>query len=149
MGHLQKKLNSQTAWRLLILTVFVILTSLLFQRPINHDAGWYLYASGAILDGAKIYRDLIDINPPLIFWLNIPPVWLARLLNCSAVPLFNFFSFSSSFCRLPSPRTYLRRFFCICHDPLNIVFWWFLFFYLYRMKCPGIVSDNANTNGLL
>jgi len=99
MGRLQKKLNSQTAWQLLILTVFAILTFLLFQRPINHDSGWYLYAAGAFMDGAKIYRDLIDINPPLIFWLNIPPVWLARLLNCSAVPLFNFFSFSSSFCR--------------------------------------------------
>jgi len=91
MGLLQKKQNSPTTWRLLILTVFVILTSLLFQCPINHDAGWYLYAAGAILDGAKIYLDLIDVNPPLIFWLHIPPVWLGRLLNCSAVPLFNSF----------------------------------------------------------
>jgi len=91
MAPLHKKQNSRTAWRLLILTVFVILATLLFQRPINHDAGWYLYATGAFLDGAEIYHDLIDINPPLIFWLNVPPVWLARLLNCSAVPLFNFF----------------------------------------------------------
>ena len=91
MGHFQKKQNSQTTWRLLVLTVFAILTYLLFQRPINHDAGWYLYAAGAILDGAKIYRDLVDANPPIIFLLNIPPVWLARLLNCSAVPLFNSF----------------------------------------------------------
>jgi len=94
MGHFQKKQNSQTTWRLLVLTVFVILTYLLFQRPINHDAGWYLYAAGAFMDGAKIYRDLIDINPPLIFWLSVPPVWLARLLNCSAVPVFNFFFLS-------------------------------------------------------
>lgn len=91
MGHLQKKQNSQTPWRLLILTVFVILTSLLFQRPINHDAGWYLYAADALMDGAKIYHDLIDINTPLIFWLNIPPAWLSRILGCSAIPLFNFF----------------------------------------------------------
>jgi len=94
MSHLQKKQNSQTAWRLLVLTVFGILTFLLFQRPINHDASWYLYAAGTILDGAKIYRDLIDLSPPTIFWLSIAPAWLARILNCSSVPLFiSFFLF--------------------------------------------------------
>lgn len=75
----------------MVFAVFGILTFLLFQRPINHDVGWYLYAAGAMLDGAKLFRDLIDVNPPIIFWLNLPPAWLARILNCSSVPVFNLF----------------------------------------------------------
>ena len=141
MDHLQKKINSQTAWRLLILTVFCILAYLLFQRPINHDVGWYLYASGAFLDGAKLYRDLIDINPPLIFWLNIPPVLLARLLHCSAVPLFNFFFLCVVILSLTLSTRILKQIFLHLPRPFQFCFLAVLVFiflpYEIRWNCFG------------
>lgn len=31
-----------------------------------------------MLDGAHLYADIIEINPPLVFWLNLPIAWIAR-----------------------------------------------------------------------
>jgi len=55
----------------------------------NYDVAWVLYCAEQILDGARLYVDLIDENPPLIFWLSVPPVALARLLGAPVVLVFN------------------------------------------------------------
>ena len=54
----------------------------------HHDVAWYLYATGRLLDGATLYRDIIDLNPPLIFYLTTPAVWIARGLEYSSIPVF-------------------------------------------------------------
>ncbi|HEY9469700.1 MAG TPA: hypothetical protein VIQ76_08800 [Propionibacteriaceae bacterium] len=48
--------------------------------PLNHDAAWFLYLAQRVVEGDVLYRDLFDLNPPLIVWLNLPIVWLARLM---------------------------------------------------------------------
>ena len=48
--------------------------------PLNGDAHWILTMAGRVLDGQHLYRDILEINPPLIVWLQLPVVWLARLL---------------------------------------------------------------------
>jgi len=53
------------------------------QQPINHDTAWYLAATPRFLDGARLYRDIIEINPPLAFYLTVPPVLAARLTGLS------------------------------------------------------------------
>ena len=40
-------------------------------------------ADGRILDGAVPYVDIMETNPPLAFWITMPPVWLARILGLS------------------------------------------------------------------
>jgi hypothetical protein len=47
-------------------------------RPATADMGLYLYTAGRVLDGAQLYRDLVEINPPLIVVLNLPVVAFAR-----------------------------------------------------------------------
>jgi hypothetical protein len=49
-------------------------------RGISSDIGFLLYAAGRVLGGARLYVDLIEINPPLIVWLNLPVVLAARAL---------------------------------------------------------------------
>lgn len=49
------------------------------------DTGWLLYAAGEVLDGARLYVDLIEVNPPLIVWLHTIPVRLARLTSLSPI----------------------------------------------------------------
>lgn len=48
---------------------------------LNHDSSWYLAATERLLDGARLYVDVVEINPPLAFYQTMPPVWLARLLG--------------------------------------------------------------------
>ncbi|GGJ01274.1 hypothetical protein [Neoroseomonas lacus] len=46
--------------------------------PLNHDAAAVLDFSRRWLAGERLYIDLIDVNPPLIFILNLVPAALAR-----------------------------------------------------------------------
>ncbi len=48
---------------------------------INHDTAWYLIATRKWLDGASLYVDLIEVNPPLNFYLTAPAIWVADLLS--------------------------------------------------------------------
>lgn len=52
---------------------------------INNDVSWHIYVAMQILDGQVLYRDIIEINPPLVYYLRILPVWLATLLDTSAM----------------------------------------------------------------
>lgn len=52
-----------------------------FFYVLNHDVSYLLYIAGRILQGATLYVDLPEINPPLIVWLNMPVAWLAQALG--------------------------------------------------------------------
>ena len=49
--------------------------------PLNHDAGAVLQWSGRMLAGERLYVDINDVNPPLIYWLNLIPAEIARLAD--------------------------------------------------------------------
>ncbi len=51
------------------------------RRVPQADLAFYLYAARRLIDGATLYRDIGDMNPPLIIWLNVPAVLAARLLD--------------------------------------------------------------------
>ena len=59
----------------------------------NHDAAWYLYMVDRWRDGATLYRDVVDTNPPLIIWLSTPPVLLARVMDAAAPAFFKAYVF--------------------------------------------------------
>ena len=46
--------------------------------PLNHDVAAVLNFSQRWLAGERLYADLIDVNPPLIFVLNLLPAFLAE-----------------------------------------------------------------------
>jgi hypothetical protein len=54
----------------------------LLARPIP-DVSWLLYMAEQILAGATPYVDVVEVNPPLIVWLNLP---IAALGNALGVP---------------------------------------------------------------
>jgi hypothetical protein len=53
--------------------------------PLNHDVAAVLTFSQRWLAGERLYVDLIDVNPPLIYVLNLLPAWLARVTGIDAV----------------------------------------------------------------
>ncbi len=59
-----------------------------FVAPPDPDNAFLLWAAGRVLDGAKLYVDIIEINPPLIVALNFPPILLARLLGIPDLLVF-------------------------------------------------------------
>lgn len=56
--------------------------------PLNADAQWILTTADRVLRGQRLYRDIIEINPPLVVWLQLPLVWLAHLTGVAAAVLF-------------------------------------------------------------
>ncbi len=55
----------------------------------NLDAAWYLYVARRVLSGAHLYRDIIEINPPLIVLMSAPVVLLARVLRASDLAVYD------------------------------------------------------------
>jgi len=73
------------------------------QTTLHHDIAWYLVASDRFLDGAKLYRDIFEINPPLVIYLTVPPVAAARLtglepITCLVVYVFLLIALSLAIC---------------------------------------------------
>lgn len=52
-----------------------------FRDFLHTDVSWYLYVAERILDGSRLYIDLVDVNPPVIVYLSTPPVLASRLVG--------------------------------------------------------------------
>jgi hypothetical protein len=65
------------------LSILVILVSLVaeFRSLPTPDVAFYLYATGRILDGARLYVDVVEVNPPLVFAMDVPAVLVSRWLH--------------------------------------------------------------------
>jgi hypothetical protein len=63
----------------------------LLQYP---DQSMYLATAGLMLDGKKLYVDMVDFNPPLITYLNILPVMLARAVHIPTTMAFSLYLFA-------------------------------------------------------
>ena len=63
--------------------VLVLAAALLLRRYVvpNVDVAWSLTLAEKMLDGQRLYVDLIDINPPAGTLIYLPPVMVARLFG--------------------------------------------------------------------
>lgn len=66
---------------LLIIAIFVALV--MRDIPLTHDVVWQLWIAHQIANGAALYRDIMELNPPLWFWSAVPLAWAGNEL---AVP---------------------------------------------------------------
>ncbi len=93
LASLADRLRTPMVRRTLFLAVAVLAITQAYMISIdpalaNHDVGWTLYAGGEIWDGATFSLDIIDNNPPLIYWLVAPIHGLATTLG---VPPLHFY----------------------------------------------------------
>jgi len=58
------------------------------------DRNYLLYAARMMLQGQKLYTDILEPNPPLIFWLYLLPASLARYLPFSPQQMLVAFGFA-------------------------------------------------------
>jgi hypothetical protein len=76
------------AWRLLAAALLLAGVFDQARFPLDHDAGWFLYCGSQILHGARLYQDLVDPNPPLIFLLHVPAAAAASVSRISGPGIF-------------------------------------------------------------
>ena len=87
-------------WELSRLSPFLIgltgLTGLLYylSGDINHDSAWFLDATERWLNGAELYVDLIETNPPLAFYLTAPVILVAQWTGLFAPHVFVVYVFA-------------------------------------------------------
>ena len=58
---------------------------LVLSPPLNQDVAAVLSFAERMVGGEQLYTDLIDVNPPLVFLLNLPPAWLASVTPLDGV----------------------------------------------------------------
>ena len=66
--------------------IFLIAIAVLFAGQIairlgselNNDTAWFLYVAQGLLNGGELYRDFVEVNPPLAIWLTVPVVMVSR-----------------------------------------------------------------------
>lgn len=56
-----------------VLVSCVLCFAYLADRPLSHDISWYLVSGRRWLEGAVLYRDIIEVNPPLAYF-EIAPI---------------------------------------------------------------------------
>lgn len=74
---------SRPYWVALVVTVLV--TALRLVDTVDSDVAWQLWIAGRLHAGAHLYRDIIEVNPPLWFWMAIPVERLASILRLPIV----------------------------------------------------------------
>ena len=63
-----------------LLAVFAAAIGLRLVLVANTDVSWLITLSEKVLDGQRLYVDLIEVNPPASVFLYLPLVALARVL---------------------------------------------------------------------
>jgi len=68
--------------------VTALFLALLIGHPINHDTAWYLVATQIWLDGGTLYVDVVEINPPLAFYLTASAIVVSDVTGLSPTNAF-------------------------------------------------------------
>jgi hypothetical protein len=72
--------------------ILAVAAVVIILSPLHCDAAWYMVAARRVLQGDRLYADLLDTNPPLIVWLTTIPAFLSRLLDVSDRTLMHSFT---------------------------------------------------------
>jgi len=72
---------------------------------INHDAAMYLQAGDLLRSGTRLYVDVIDLNPPLIFYASRGIATVARAVHAPLIPFFLFVTWATSVVSMLATRS--------------------------------------------
>ena len=68
---------------LLLLPFLTLAVVLQYRLAWNMDVAWLVHAAASLMDGGRLFHDIIESNPPLILFLSMPAVALSRLSGLS------------------------------------------------------------------
>lgn len=71
----------------LVALIALATTTFHLSGPLGPDVSWLITVSERILDGGRLYVDILEPNPPMAGYLYMAPVLLARALGIAPEPL--------------------------------------------------------------
>lgn len=63
------------------------------RAMVNNDVAWLLTGTAKWLCGARLYDGVVEVNPPLVFYLDIPPVLAAKIAGIGSGTVFVAYAF--------------------------------------------------------
>ena len=88
MTHVQTGLGRRSVFVVVLAFLLGISLTAEFRSYARPDTGFLLDAAARVLDGERLYVDVVEINPPLIVALNMAAVLSARALDISEILLY-------------------------------------------------------------
>ena len=68
--------------------------ALRLAQTVNNDVAWYFFSAQKLLEGGTLYRDIgFDVNPPMIFYLNLPAAYVTQLTGIFGVHVYILYVF--------------------------------------------------------
>lgn len=77
----------------LLISIFIAAWLLQGQLFLNWDASWLMHAAQRMLAGGTYQEDFFETNPPLIFYLYLPPIYIHLLSAWSLAICFRLYIF--------------------------------------------------------
>lgn len=74
---------ADVAGHCVVLVLAVAFLVLFWGVTLNYDTAWFLIATRKWLGGAGLYSDVMELNPPLMFYLTAPAIRIADLTGMS------------------------------------------------------------------
>src|SRR5215216_2436725 len=71
----------------IVLAVVAVALSLRTLLPTNVDVSWLLTVGEKVLDGQRLYVDVLETNPPAAVLIYLPSILTARALGLSPEPV--------------------------------------------------------------
>jgi hypothetical protein len=84
-GRFREAVEHPLVWWLLFLGTFVIRATHAWSTVLHNDVGALLYLAGRWLDGATLYREIIDPNSAMIYMIYASAVSVGRVLGVSSI----------------------------------------------------------------
>ena len=66
------------------IAVTALITAARLTGTVDSDVAWQLWTASRIHAGARLYRDIIEVNPPLWFWMALPVDSFATFFHARA-----------------------------------------------------------------
>jgi len=79
------------------------------QYPVNSDVGWWLHVSGSMLAGDQLYRDVLEVNPPLVGYISMVPHWISSALSLPVTRSSQFMSLAIVLTMITAASSFVRR----------------------------------------
>jgi hypothetical protein len=93
----------------LIAILFVCQIAIRLGSELNHDTVWFIYVARGMLDGSELYRDFVEVNPPLAIWLTMPAMMFSRATGLAPVETIYGVFFALTALSLFLVRRYLAK----------------------------------------
>lgn len=90
-----------------IAVLFLVQITIRLGSDLNNDTAWYLYVAQGLLNGGELYRDFVEVNPPLGMWLTVPVVMLSRTIGAGPIETLYGVFFAITVMSLLLARRYL------------------------------------------